>query len=777
MKRLGLLKWKRGVAVAALCSMAAAVPAQEPAAKAPANGADAAMVQAPDDAPETATVLTNGVAVGTGPVYQLDQFGPVGSKTEADATFLKASKDIIAAGGGIVIIPAKAAAGWYPDNNSQRTIRTPPEPAPAKSWRKGAGVTVIDARSGTVQIKPPQMTGMEFNRTLKVAPGESLPFWGSSPIVSMNNRILRGSTSYREISANDVQPGKDQRFYVGTIRGVFPGMFMSAGDRLYVKSLGYDKEKQSWYFTADTDNGLKHGNLIGNKNHVNVLKMETYSHTENQTFDVMMWRHNYSQGDNCLVDARFKYMSDVHSTGGDENGVIYGAFVESETAIFQGKVEKWDPASGELKFKDCKTEGKTLGSGRPIINLNPAKWITNGVVRIVRPGSWTEPSDEVVTNPVFEGKTYPTTVQLYNKAWYKSLTIGGLIHFSADAPITQDAVGRYFAVNDPRELVYGRIYRWYLIDSVTNNADGTKDIRIIRHWWGAKQAGAPTLYSESNYTADGHDVPLKYIIAPGANAYDVADGVQNPKRLLKLVPTSFTGTAADFAVNDPIEQAIGPDPFKPVPFRSWLWDAVPGIFPAPVFDVANRGVQRDAVMKVHGHSPSLAAASERADHKPAWDKYLTFEDSCNNGIRFGAETANSAILFAQPNNRLQPIKWYYRPESNQPPREAALTVATGTGEMNFNGGARFAGSVGAQGLSGGEKAAHNLRGLNLVVPAGSKELTVKFPQPETDNAYMVVLQLSWLTHHAIVHRTAEGFTVQFAAAPTGDGELSWLLVR
>ena len=97
--------------------------------------------------------------------------------------------------------------------------------------------------------------------------------------------------------------------------------------------------------------------------------------------------------------------------------------------------------------------------------------------------------------------------------------------------------------------------------------------------------------------------------------------------------------------------------------------------------------------------------------------------------------------------------------------------------MNFNGGARFAGSMGAQGLSGGEKAAHNLRELNLAVPAGSKELSVKFPQPEADNVYMAVLQLSLLTYHAIVNRTPEGFTVQFATAPPANAELSWLLVR
>ena len=79
--------------------------------------------------------------------------------------------------------------------------------------------------------------------------------------------------------------------------------------------------------------------------------------------------------------------------------------------------------------------------------------------------------------------------------------------------------------------------------------------------------------------------------------------------------------------------------------------------------------------------------------------------------------------------------------------------------------------------SAGEKPAHNLRGLNVTVPAGSRELAIKFPQAESDNAYMAVLQLSWLTNHAVVNRTAEGFTVQFATPPSANGELSWLLVR
>ena len=78
------------------------------------------------------------------------------------------------------------------------------------------------------------------------------------------------------------------------------------------------------------------------------------------------------------------------------------------------------------------------------------------------------------------------------------------------------------------------------------NPDGTKDIKIIRHWWGAKAAGAPTLYKPESYTYDGHDKPLAYIIAPGVNVYDVSDGVESPqvnvrgsKKILRLAPVPF----------------------------------------------------------------------------------------------------------------------------------------------------------------------------------------------------------------------------------------------
>ena len=721
---------------------------------------------------------TNSAPAGLGTLYSLEQFGPVGSPEQADKTFQKASADIIAAGGGIIVIPAQAPPMWTPNNTTQHELRTPAAPAQTKSWKTGPGVTVIDARGSTTQISPPQADGLVIQRTLNLAPGESLPHWGYFPLLSLKNTILHGSTSYHDWLQEEVKAGKDQRFYVATIRGIFPGEFVnglqySGGvPRLCVKSLGYDKEKRQWYFVADTDVDVQKGALISNKNHVNVLSMETFSHTENQTFDVRMWRHNYSQGDNYLFDARFKYMSDVHSTAGDENGVLYAAFVESETAIFRGTVESWSPETGELKYKSGPT-GATLGSGRPIINLNPAKWITAGAVAIVRPGGWD--SEPEMESPVFEGHAYPTTIEK-NKLGIPSLKMGGLIHFSADAPVTADAVGRYFAVDEKDEYVQGTdVRRWYLIDSVKLNPDGTKDIKIIRHWWGAKSMGSPMLYKPENFSSDGHLKPLKYIIAPGANAYDVADGVNNAKRTIKLAPTPFTASPVDFAANDPVEQAIGPDPFKPTPFRSWLWDQVPGAFPASVFDIANNGaVMRDSLLWVHGNS-SGDFEKDKASHydrNPPWDKLMRLDATCNTGIRFGADTANAAILFTQPFH-VQPLKWfYYGTESNQPQKVASLTVSRETGDFNFSGGL-----VTSAGLSGGAKPARNLRGLNVAVPAGATSATVKFPTPEMDDQYGVFIEQTWLGNRAIVKKAALGFTVEFEKPAPAAAKLDWLIVR
>ena len=50
---------------------------------------------------------------------------------------------------------------------------------------------------------------------------------------------------------------------------------------------------------------------------------------------------------------------------------------------------------------------------------------------------------------------------------------------------------------------------------------------------------------------------------------------------------------------------------------------------------------------------------------------------------FAGDTGDAALLFTQPHDREQAIKWYYGP-SNAPPKIASLTVSRQTGALNFN---------------------------------------------------------------------------------------------
>lgn len=595
----------------------------------------------------------------------------------------------------------------------------------------------VDVRDGTAKVSVPP-GGIIVERTFCLPEGQSAGHWAMYPMVKINNDILRGTTSYREWVLEAVKAGKDQKFYVATLRGVFPGMFLNTGDysgvaRLCVKSLGYDEEHGLPYLVADTDVDVPANSLLHNKTHVNALHLETTSHTESQTSDILNWRHDYSQGDTYLYDARFWYMSDVHSTAGDENGVLFAAFVHGEVDSFRGQVASFDAATGQLAFKPS-ANVTTLGTGRPLINLNPAKAITIGTVTIEGTGD-----------------------------------IDGHIRFSADAPIGSEVVGRYFAITEKSECVPGGkdIRRWYAIASVQKNADGTKEIKIIRNAAGTKPAGAPTLYRASNYGK-----PLKYIIAPGANVYDVSDAVgpNAARQTLRLTP----GPGADFAAGDAIEQAIGPDPGRPVPFRAEVADSVPGIGPAPIFDIRNSGaVQRPSVMWIHGGQGD--EPQNRADQKPPWENILLIESPAQNGIVFSAETTDAAILFRQPNNRPQPIKWLY----DGGKKTATLTVSPTNGVMKFDGGgiAVPGGLINLKGLSGTATQANNLRGINIPVPADAKEFTVVFPKAEPDAEYAAFVELNWLSAQVITEQTPAGFRIAFATPPGKNAKLHWIIVR
>lgn len=660
----------------------------------------------------------------------LSEFGPLTTAAEADAALAKAAQEKVS----LVRVPTNAPAAWTPQNIGQGVWRKPPAPAPATGWGSEPGLTLWDYRDGTVKVFVPEMTGLIVARTFALPAGESSGHWDIHPMLSLQNTIVRGAASYEERLLEGVKAGPNQRFYVTTIRGVFPGEVLRAsyarqGVDLSVKSLGYDHEQKLPYFIADTDRDLPRATQLHNKTNVNLLQLETHSITENQTFDVANWRHDYSQGDAYLYDGTFYYMSDVHSTGGDQNGVIYSAASISEIAAFRGRVAAWNAQLLELKFA-AGTNVQTLATGRPIINLNPQKVMTNGTAYIMLPAG-------------------------------AILGWGGSIR-STDAPWSAAVVGRYFAIDDPSEYVPGgdQVRRWFYITSFTEK-DGVKSLNVQRHWWGAKDvASISRLYHERNFTADeAKPKLLHYIIAPGANVYDVAHCAG--EQTICLDPGPHLGTAVDFAAGDPLEQAIGPDPFLPIPFRSWLFDKVPGAFPSPVFDVANDGdVARYSVLTVHGNPQA------------PWGAILDIGAVAGNGLVFNADTENAALLFHQSAANPQMIRWTGKPG-------ASLNL-TPTGNLILSS-SRFdvdgAGVIELGGIAGTVQTGAAFRGLKIPVPAGVTNFAVAFSVPESTADYAALVRPSWPGAHAITHQTKTGFTVQFARPAPAGGTLHWLILR
>jgi len=625
---------------------------------------------------------------------RLDQFGPVDTPAAAEAALVTAVRNLERAGGGVLVIPPGAAAGWTPTNQTQERIRTPAPPQPATSWKAGPGVTVVDLRGGSVRVTPPQSTGLVLRRVLKLPSGQGLPDGTACPLVDIVSREAGGS--------------------------------------------GHP--------------ALNREPVIGGS---------TASHNENQTFDLCLWRHSYSQGDAALIDARLRSMGDMRAAAGaaPRAGAIYAADVESLTDIFRGRVERYDPASGRLVFAAA-TNAHTLGSGRPIINLNPAKLVTSDKTFIMHPG-------------------------------------GGLLGWGGSVRSTDPAwhagvVGQFFAIDEPGEYVPGtdKVRRWWLISDYGEEG-GVKWLSITRHWWGAKHAcSVSQLYDPKNFTNDpARPRFLRSIIAPGSYAYDVADGVEsavvNPNgsaRTLRLVPGPGQGGDHDFSPGDPIEQAIGPDPFRPQPFRSWLFEKVPGAFPAPVFDVANHGdVGRDSVLWVR--SDEVAAPGPQpaqASRSPPWHRLVSIEASCGTGIVFGGDTADAALRFAQPVSGGDPggrLAWRW---SGPGPKRTTLGVDA-RGRLRVQAPAvdvAGAAAIRVGGLSADRRdEVANLRGVAVPVAAEATSVRVRFERPEPDGGYLVIARPAWVTNHAVRDRTPDGFLVEFDRPAPPNATVDWLVVH
>jgi hypothetical protein len=721
-------------------------------------------------------------------ICSLADFGPVDTPAHAQATY-QAAIHAMRAKGGVLVVPGELLHSLKP-LALQGLERTPPPPEQTKQWKTGPGVTEVSVGREQPVVRVPPLSGLKLDRDFRLDDGDSTPHWGTHPMLTLDSRLTYGPISYLDWLQAPVEKGKDRRFYLATVRGLHPGHFINIHGhsgygggviRACVKSLGYDPEKQLHYLVADTDHDHKPGAILQNKINTGLIHMLQTSNADNQTYDVKVIRNQYAHGDTYVYYCDFNYMSNVHSAAGDENGNCYGAFIRSLDSNFRGTVESVDWKAGQLKFAPACQNVQTLGDSRPLVNLNPKKAVTQGKVWIVPAQNYVDPVGG--RQFTFAGKAHPTVLATDPVTGAKGLKVGGLIRGDKDCPWTQAVVGRWFAVANPEEKTPKGNFRWYMITSLKINADGTKDIEIQRFWWGAKSAGSPLLYRQESYSWDGHLRPLDYIIAPGTYVNDVSraipGGDRGGQRLLGVVPYADQGTALDFEPGDPVEQAIGPDPFKPQAMRVWMWEDVPGSYPSAVFDVANHGAaSRHAVLRLAGGGSTLEEVAKRHEQKPAWDNVLYLNSAATVGMNCQADFADAAILFAQP-NREQPIKWHYGHADGKPAKEAALTVSKATGELNFEGrGLRTNGPVSAvTGLSADKTPAQNLRGKNVAVQENAASIRIRFATPEADGDYAVFVEQSWPTNRAISEKGPEGFTVSFATAAPDGAKLDWMIVR
>jgi len=726
----------------------------------------------------------------------LAEFGDISTTEAAGKTLQKAVRELVASGGGILVIPPGVPEELSIENLSQTERRTHDE---------GPAVTIIDYRRGfvTYHLAPIGKhqtgcwAGLKLSRVLNLG-RHSLPHCGKHANQAIQNYIISGCSSYMATLTEPVKKGKDRRCYVDTIRGIWIGQFLNVTggpmsyrepyDRIIVKTIGWNDEKKRNYFTADLEHDHPKWALVYNKHVVNGLQIEGYSNCDNQTpGELFVTRRHYGVGDSFVISGWMRYMGDIFSGFGDEGGIVFNAETIGDIDGFHSTVEAVDWSKDEITYAPGIVNAHTLSNSRPLINMNRKKWITKGTVKIVSP------------EKTYKGMSRPGRIGGPGNTFNYQ---GGLIIGSADCPWNDDIIGRFFALTDPSEIIepndkstvggYAKtpnrpVYRWYRIMDLERKDGGTKIIRILRVRWAPVAAGAPKLFDDDNYTWDGHERPLHYAIAPGAWVYDISRGwadtlytggfvKKDAPRKIRVVPHADRGTPFDFEPGDPIEQAIGPDPWQPRPIRIRQFDQIPTTMDNATIEIRQLGrVQVPYCISVSGIIKSRDELPRRKDKKPTFDTVFCIKTLANVGIEFAGEVLGSAIVFRQPNGYVQPIRW-----ANKVNGSSSLTVPPETGDFVFAGGDLDISGKSlrrVRGLSATERPALNLRGINVPVKEGAKEIRVAFPRAEADAAYAVSVTPSWMTSVCVPGKTPEGFTVQFAEAAPKGALVDWIVIR
>lgn len=769
------------------------------------SGAVVALAQQPVEQPTGDSGAPGELVLRAVPVAMLAAAGDVATPEAAQATLDTLANALVKAGGGYILVDDRVPESFIPRNRYQ-------------DGRDSPGITILDLRRGHTSIAPPPIgedsrevwSGFRIRRTLDLE-GESLPHWGTQAAAHIENNIVQGSYSVMRFLVEEVKAGADARLYLQGIEGLAPGAYMNlhgnggipAGQKglaetrnevVRIKSLGWDREKRLYYATAAVKHDHPAGTMLQNKHNVPGLAVHNHGNADNQTFWLDARTFQYGVGDQFVVSATHKYQGNVFSGMGDEGAVCLNAEVIHDLDPFRAEVESFDPATGELVYKPGKTRSKKLALSRPLVNLNPAKWITQGHVLIVRRGGQ------------FRGKSYPDhRTQLGHETIHVR---GGLILGTKDAPWEESVVGRYFAVDEdtekykPGELPGGYwpfppdghpIRRWYRITDFQRHADGTKSIRILRTAWYTQSAGAPELFLSDNYTTDARERPLKYIIAPGGQLSEIRRGwvdtrrpgttglsLPSDSRTLVVVPNGDRHTPADFAPGDPMVQPVGPDPWMPRPIRIRMFDEFPPCMENPAIEIVNHGrVARQSGISFGGGPRDLADVEERKDQQPPYVSGITFHSAVGCGVRFKGQVRDAALMMDQREGNRQPLAWRHTRGVTlvgADPESGDFTVRGGQLDLDRPAIAR-AGLVEAKGLSATDTPASNLRGIDIGVPAGQTSFDVEFAAQETDGRYSLCVQPNWLTATAVTEKRPDGFRVEFAAPAPADARIDWQLVR
>ncbi len=739
------------------------------------------------------------------PVRVLAEAGDVSTPASAQATLDVLARELVKEGGGYILVDNRVADRFRPRNRYQ-------------TGRDEPGVTILDVRQGYLDVAVPPVghdsrgvwSGFRVRRMLDLE-GDSLPHWGTQAAAHIENNIVQGSYSVMRFLVQEVKAGTDARLYLQGIEGLAPGAYMnlqsdgnlSAGNEgrslvenegVYIKSLGWDPTRRLYYVTADLKYDHPAGTVLQNKHNLPGLAVDNHSNADNQTFWLDARTDQYGVGDQFVVSATHKYQSNVFSGMGDEGAVCLNAEVIHDLDPFRAEVESFDPATGQLVYKPGKTRSEKLALSRPLVNLNPAKWITGGHVLIVRRGGR------------FRGKVYPDhSARLGDETIYVR---GGLILGSRDAPWDESVVGRYFALDEetekysPGELPGGYwpfpddghpIRRWYRITDFQHQEDGTKAIRIVRTAWYMTSAGGPDLFRDENYTSDDHERPLRYIIAPGGQLSEIrrgwidtrrpgTDGLSLPtdSRMLVVVPNADRAGRFDFAAGDPVEQAVGPDPWVPRPIRIRMFDEFPSCLENPAIEIINNGrVARQSGISLLGGPRDLDELAERKDRQPPYINGITFHSAVGCGVRFRGQVRDAALVMEQREGNPQPLAWRHAEGMTYlgaDPTSGNLTIRGGQLDLDRPA-AVHGGLVATGGISATETAATNLRGIDVAVNAGTRVLEVEFAVAEPDARYSICVQPNWLTATAVTEKRPDGFRVEFAGVAPAGAKVDWQLIR